>query len=64
MDTNVRFFKVKSESNPEKEYTVRVFEDTREVRCDCPGFIFGGHCKHIQQVLERLEDENNKSNHN
>ncbi len=55
---NVKFFYIQSETEPDKQYTIRVFRDTKEVRCDCPGFIFSGHCKHISQVLEQFEKKN------
>lgn len=51
--TNARFFKVKSSSEQGKVYTVRVFP-TGEIRCECPGFIFGGKCKHIKKIATKL----------
>lgn len=26
--------------------------------CDCLGFQFRGYCKHIQQAIDRLDNEN------
>lgn len=54
----VRFFKVKSSSVKDKTYTVRVFP-SGEIRCECPGFVFGGQCKHVLEVVEKLSNEGN-----
>lgn len=44
-----KFYKIKSFTDPKKEYTVRQF-DNGLWRCDCPIFVFKerkGDCKHI-----------------
>jgi len=49
----VKFVKIKSSSEEGKTYTIRVFE-TGEIRCDCPGFVFNGKCKHAVSVAEKI----------
>lgn len=49
----VKFIKVKSSTTKGLEYTVRIFE-TGEVKCECPGFVFNGKCKHVKKVARKL----------
>lgn len=56
----VKFVKVKSKSEEGKEYTVRAF-DTGEIRCECPGFVFNGKCKHIKLVARKITQSLKKS---
>lgn len=48
-----KFIKVKSKSIEGKEYTVRVFP-TGEIRCECPGFVFSGKCRHVKEVAAQI----------
>ena len=50
---SVKFFKVKSSSEQGKVYTIRVFPDG-EIRCECPGFVFSGKCKHIKKIATKI----------
>lgn len=53
----VRMFKIKSFTDPNKEYVVRHF-DTGEWKCNCPHFITRekriGECKHIVEAKKQL----------
>lgn len=48
-----KFYKVPSSSTQGKIYTVRVF-DTGEMRCECPGFVFSGKCKHVKLIAKKI----------
>lgn len=55
MTEKAKIIKVKSSSQKGLFYTVRKMPDG-EILCSCPGFVFNGKCKHIPQVIDRLED--------
>lgn len=48
-------WKVKSSRN-NSQYSINANEYS--FTCTCPGFQFHRNCKHIKQVVTRLEDEN------
>lgn len=55
-----KFFKVKSFTEKDRTYTVRVF-DTGEIRCECPGFVFNGKCKHVRKIAQQIISNRNKA---
>ena len=48
----VKEYKVKGSKGA--EYTVTISEVTGN-KCSCPGFAFRGHCRHIEEVMNRGE---------
>jgi hypothetical protein len=34
-------------TGPKRTYRVRMIKETRQLYCECPGFIYHGHCHHI-----------------
>tara|TARA_R110002020_G_C16298839_1_gene772987 strand:+ start:2668 stop:2838 length:171 start_codon:yes stop_codon:yes gene_type:complete len=43
-------FKIKSKSDPDKEYTVEY--NGEDFACECKGFNYTGHCWHIESIQE------------
>jgi hypothetical protein len=57
----MKFYKVKSFTEPEVEYTVRNFGEG-EYRCDCPAFVFSEkECKHIASIRYRYGRQGQKN---
>lgn len=57
---NVNRFEVTSSQRLHAPYSVRFSRMLNRWICDCPNFRFrhmneGGHCKHIDEVIELLE---------
>lgn len=57
---DAKFFNVQSESDPDKQWIVRLMPDG-SYRCDCPQFVFkkGQACKHILKIWEQDENATN-----
>lgn len=49
-------FDVKSDSDPNKVYTVRHFDDG-PWSCTCPGFTYRGYCKHVTRLQQDQGEE-------
>ncbi len=47
--------KTKKELNFNEKYDVWWNTLTNKIICDCPGFYFNGHCKHVKEVREKLK---------
>lgn len=44
--------RVESASVPGRTYLVEVNLHTRRGQCGCPGYMFGGGCRHVDEALE------------
>jgi len=55
----MKIYRVKSETNPNKIYNVRHF-DNGEFACECPNYVWGKkgyQCKHILKVKKYLKEK-------